>query len=84
VKTRVNGLVEDAAKGCGRWLCFALTQWKATRRTVLASKGFAACARKIDVRGIDASCDRFSMWFGVFEALATVGYNPLDSSQGLS
>jgi len=40
--------------------------------------------QSIAVSGNNSSCDRFSMWSGVFEALATVGYNPLDSSQGLS
>jgi hypothetical protein len=51
---------------------------------VLSGKDRGVLMQSIAVSGSGSSCDRFSMWFGVFEALATVGYNPLDSSQGLS
>jgi len=52
--------------------------------SVLSGTEESVSVQTIAVSGNSSSCDRFSMCSGVFEALATVGYNPLDSSQGLS
>jgi hypothetical protein len=63
---------------------FGLARPNAGGGLVSPSRGFVVRPTQIAVLGNSRSCDRFSMCSGVFEAAATVGYNPLDSSQGLS